>query len=319
MNTLDGPHGIITEPVIGQEGDLYVCSGQHACWDSFMCYQYVSRIEPEGSLEKQYELKRCSGIAVDVDGTLYITTSQPTMNPSTEYLYALNRDGSVKWRFTTDYNMPNPVVDTLRKTIYLASDRYLYAVRFDGSLKWKYKAEGALFSSPAIGSDGSLYGGTWYGNVYALNSNGTLRWMYEISRSSTMEHSPSIGVDGTIYVSTDDGNLYALNANGSLKWKYQTGGYISSSPTIGADGMIYFGSYDKNLYALNPDGTLNWKYRTGGTVHNPAIRADGTIYVGSSDGYLYAINSSSLGLADSSWPKYQHDNRNTGASGTTIH
>jgi outer membrane protein assembly factor BamB len=314
MIALDKPHGI----VVDQEGYLYVCSGQYACWEFATCSQYMSRIDGKGSLNKQYELQRCSGIAVDVDGTLYITTSQPTMNSSTEYLYALNRDGSVKWRFTTDYKMPEPVVDTRRKTIYLASGPYLYAIRFDGSLKWKYKAEGALFAPPAIGSDGSLYGGTYYGNVYALSSSGHPRWTYEIGRSSSIECSPSIGVDGTIYVSSDDGNLYAFSANGALKWKYQTG--RSKSPTIGADGMIYFGSYDKNLYALNPDGTFNWKYEAGGyLVSAPAIGDDGTIYVGSGDGYLYALNSISLGLANSPWPKYQHDNRNTGASGTLIH
>lgn len=37
-----------------------------------------------------------------------------------------------------------------------------------------------------------------------------------------------------------------------------------------------------------------------------------TIYVGSDDGYLYAIKSSSLGLAKSPWPKFHHDNKNTG-------
>ena len=42
------------------------------------------------------------------------------------------------------------------------------------------------------------------------------------------------------------------------------------------------------------------------------IDDDGIIYFGSSDGNLYAVYSESVGLADSPWPKYMHDNRNTG-------
>ncbi|ACI19402.1 hypothetical protein DICTH_1147 [Dictyoglomus thermophilum H-6-12] len=34
--------------------------------------------------------------------------------------------------------------------------------------------------------------------------------------------------------------------------------------------------------------------------------------MGSKDKYLYAINSKSKGLANSPWPKFHHDNQNTG-------
>ncbi len=40
--------------------------------------------------------------------------------------------------------------------------------------------------------------------------------------------------------------------------------------------------------------------------------SDGTIYVGSGDGKLYAIEGNSGGLADSPWPKFGKNNRNTG-------
>ena len=107
--------------------------------------------------------------------------------------------------------------------------------------------------------------------------------------------------------------LYAINPNGSLKWKFTTGGWICSSPTIGSDGTIYVGSGDHYLYAINPDGTLKWKFKTGNSIYSSvAIAQDGTIFVGSDDNYLYAINSSSKGLANSPWPKYNHDNQNTG-------
>ncbi|MBM3242358.1 choice-of-anchor D domain-containing protein, partial [Candidatus Poribacteria bacterium] len=90
-------------------------------------------------------------------------------------------------------------------------------------------------------------------------------------------------------------------------------GDVNSSPAIGSDETIYVGSLDNYLYAINPDGTPKWKFSTGGDVDSsPAIGSDGTIYVGSGDYHLYALYSESIGLANSNWPKFHHDNQNTG-------
>jgi len=159
-----------------------------------------------------------------------------------------------------------------------------------GALKWSFTTGNWIKSSPAIGADGTIYVGSWDGNLYAINPNGGLKWSYTTG-GACIDSSPAIGADGTIYVGSWDGNLYAINPNGTLKWSYTTGDWIESSPAIGADGTIYVGSYDHKLYAINPNGTLKWSYTTGNYIDSsPAIGADGTIYVGSYDGNLYAIN-----------------------------
>ncbi len=157
-------------------------------------------------------------------------------------------------------------------------------------LKWSFTTGGAVCSSPAIGADGSIYVGSDDGRLYAIKSDGTLKWgpyiiFYEFSSS------PAIGADGTIYVGSWDNKLYAVNPDGTLKWSYTTDGPVESSPAIGADGTIYVGSNDDRLYAINSSGNLTWRYITNGDVHcSPAIGADGTIYVGSNGYKLYAIN-----------------------------
>ena len=150
-------------------------------------------------------------------------------------------------------------------------------------------------SSPAIGSDGTLYVGSMDGNLYAINPDGSLEWSY--STGDSISSSPALGRDGTIYVGSRDSNLYAINPDepdGPLTWHFATGGAIWSSPAIGSDGTLYVGSDDGNLYAINPedpDGPQTWIYATGGAIKSsPAIACDGTIYVGSGDSYLYAIN-----------------------------
>jgi len=161
----------------------------------------------------------------------------------------------------------------------------------NGTLKWKFKTDGMVQSSPAIGSDGTIYVGSNDDYLYALNPDGTLKWKFKTD--GWIRSSPAIGSDGTIYVGSNDDYLYALNPDGTLKWKFKTIKEIDiTSPLISSDGTLYVGSSDGYLYALNPDGTLKWKFKTDGWIrYSPAISQNGTIYV-VSDGnfYIYAIN-----------------------------
>lgn len=101
-----------------------------------------------------------------------------------------------------------------------------------------------------------------------------------------------------------------------MKWRFETGGEIHSSPAIGSDGTIYVGSNDGNLYAITPDEKVKWNFQTGDAIYSsPAIGPDGTIYFGSQDGNLYAIQTDSKGLANSTWPKFRGNIRNTGRFG----
>lgn len=171
-----------------------------------------------------------------------------------------------------------------------------------GNELWRFEVGGSVFSSPALGPDGTLYVGSpglssaW---VYALDPvDGSEVWAFETNGS--VNSSPAVGADGTVYVGssdnyweTGDKHVYALKPSAGTKlWAFETGGSVLSSPVLGADGTVYVGSHDNHVYALNPsDGTKLWAFETGGTVaSSPALGADGTIYVGSNDNYVYALN-----------------------------
>jgi len=144
-------------------------------------------------------------------------------------------------------------------------------------------------SSPAVGTDGTIYVGTFAGRLEAVAPDGTEKWHFQIERE--IKSSPAIADDGTIYFGSRDHNLYAITPAGGLKWKFTTGAWVDSSPAITTDGTVYFGSWDKNFYALNPDGSLKWKYAVGSIVDSsPAIALDGTVYFGAHDGKLYALD-----------------------------
>jgi len=157
--------------------------------------------------------------------------------------------------------------------------------------RWSYSTGNNVWSSPAIGADGTIYIGNMYLNqLHAVNPDGSNKWTY--TAGGSIESSPAIGADGTIYVGSHDNKLHAIKPSGSMKWTYTTGHDVVSSPAIGPDGIIYVGSLDYNLYAVYPDGTLKWTYATGERIYysSPAIGPDGTIYVGSVDHKLHAVN-----------------------------
>jgi uncharacterized repeat protein (TIGR02543 family) len=156
-------------------------------------------------------------------------------------------------------------------------------------LKWSFTTGDEIFSSPAIGADGTIYVGSFDGKLWAINPDGSPKW--SLLTGGEVHSSPAIGADGSIYFGSLDGNLYARNPDGSWKWRFTTGGPISCSPAIGADGTIYVGSYDGNFYAINPaDGSQKWSWSRHSEMCSPAIGADGTIYVGSSGGTFFAID-----------------------------
>jgi len=281
-------------PAIASDGTVYTGSLE----------SYLYALAPSGKLKWQYPTDDMiyASPVVGPDGTIYVGSDA-------NYFYALQPNGTLKWRYWSDgYGWTDAAIGA-DGTVYVGSDdSYLYAFDPNGTLKWRYPASPRL--GAAFGADGTIYVGSADYHVYALRPNGTLKWRYQTGYYVSTH--PAVGPDGTIYVGSMDDYVYALNPNGTLKWRYCTGGDVWAGPAIASDGTIYTGSWDCYVYALKPDGTLKWRYQTGNGVWTPpAIGPDGTVYVGSIDRHIYAIWGSAP-LASSPWPKFHHDNRNTG-------
>ena len=302
---------IESSPVIDSNGTIYV--GSHD--------GYLYAINPDGTEKWRFDAgppiydvrwnvnkSIMAAPAIAADGTIYIYSSA-------SYLFAVNPDGTEKWRFYVKWGndfWSSPVID-LDGTIYVGSARSqedsnydggLVAVNPDGTQKWLFLDDSGVTSTAAIGPDGTIYFGGNVGNpsgpgnigkVYALNPDGSQIW--EFTTETWMESSPIIASDGTIYTgSGTEARMYALNPDGTEKWRFQAEEGLSSVPGIGADGTIYVGSNSGFFYAFNPNGTVKWSYSTegAGICSSPAIGADGTIYFGAWDKKLYAFGGSEV-------------------------
>ncbi|MBS0663476.1 MAG: PQQ-binding-like beta-propeller repeat protein, partial [Verrucomicrobia bacterium] len=167
----------------------------------------------------------------------------------------------------------------------------VYALNANGTKKWSYATGQPVdLSSPAIGSDGTVYIGSGSKKLYALDgSTGAFKWSF--TATTAVIASPVVATDGTVYF-RDDTTLYALKSDGTQKWTFALAGGTYASPGIAADGTVYVGATGGNFYAINPDGAKKWAtpFTANGDIYtSPAIANDGTIYFGTLNGYFYAL------------------------------
>ena len=211
---------------------------------------------------------------------------------------------SPKWIVDLGSGSPSSPVIGLSGEIYIgAASGNLYKISSaTGTAELFYKAPtNGTIQTPAIASDGTIYISDNYHYLYALSSDGELKWKYNIHDGS----SPTIDSDGTIYVGSSYYGLYALNPNGELIWESPqlSNGRWTKAPVLDSDGIIYtvgkIGTCSccKVVYALDfQDGSIVWQTNSGPYSTTLSLSDQGIIFVGGSlalgSSGLYAFNSS---------------------------
>jgi len=318
LSSVHGPEPVDAAPGSEPQWAMYRSNPQGTGLSKYN----IAKNPGEASWSFEFHHSKGSSPVIASDGTIYFLSEGIR-------LYALNKDGSEKWRLKMDgtWFSKSMAIDS-EGTIYFSTyerdgPSYFYSVDDHGKINWRVESEYDFRTAPVIGDDGTLYIANG-DSLWAYNPDGTVKWDFrcwtlfntmpallqngrifynqwiinpdgtEYSRfyvGSALDTAPTIGLDGTIYFGCRDNNFYAVNDTGSVLWKYNTRTTIRSSPAIGPNGMIYFGSSDSYLYAMEPNGRYSWSYKTGSTIYDPpVVSADGIILVSSADGCLYAIN-----------------------------
>jgi outer membrane protein assembly factor BamB len=159
-------------------------------------------------------------------------------------------------------------------------------------LSWTFSTDIPTLSSPAL-AGGSIFFGSYDGNLYALNATtGHKIWSY--LTGSIVVSSPAVS-QGNVYFGSYDGNVYALNAkNGAFVWAYSVGGAVTASPTV-SNGMVYIAT-EGSLIALNAKtGALVWSYGVNAISQAAPAVANGAVFVTGFDGF-FSINATTGGL-----------------------
>ncbi|NDD29018.1 MAG: hypothetical protein EB084_12210 [Proteobacteria bacterium] len=154
------------------------------------------------------------------------------------------------------------------------------------------RLEHGFEAPPAVGRDGTIYGGAYNGRLYAIEP-GTARVKWTHQTGGMLRNSPVVGPDGTVYAGCIGKALVAVDPkDGSGKWLTLTGHWIMPEPAIGDDGTVYVGSCDNKVYALDPTcGKPLWTFEADGEIRvRPVPARDGVLYVVSDRNRLYGID-----------------------------
>ncbi|MHB8522791.1 MAG: outer membrane protein assembly factor BamB family protein [Limisphaerales bacterium] len=158
-----------------------------------------------------------------------------------------------------------------------------------GDLKWAFRTDGAVRSSPALGTNGLVYFGSADSKIYAVDAGtGAKRW--ELATGAPVISSPAIGPDGTVFIGSTDGALYACDgATGRKRWSFGAGDQVISSPALGANGWLYVTSWNGTIYAVDSaTGNQIWSadLNASGTYASPSVGPGGMVFCGGSHSLL---------------------------------
>ena len=174
-----------------------------------------------------------------------------------------------------------------------------------GNQNWQFNTFWSINSSPALAADGTIFVGSGSTNFYALNPDGTQKWL--LDRNGAW-YSPTVAPSGRIYVGSGspENSLFAINPDtGAVIWTFPTAGAVTTKPAVRSDGSaIYFGSDDGYVYAVNSSGTQLWRFNTGSAVRSsPALSNSGNyIYFGAGSGTFYVLRADSGAFVRSTSP-----------------
>lgn len=160
---------------------------------------------------------------------------------------------------------------------------------------WEITLGGAIFSSPTLAPDGTVFVGSNDHFLYAVNPNGSLKWSFEtgdwVDSTPTIVAGTNDG-DYTLIFGSWDNFVYALDAAGEQLWAYETGSSIVASVVVHGD-IVVACSIDGYCYGINlNDGSHAWEYLVDSEIQSsPVVDENGAVYLAARDNTVHGINS----------------------------
>lgn len=219
-----------------------------------------------------------SAVAVDAGNNVYVGTNSS--------IYKFNESGNELWKTSSTVNITERGVfamDAGGVTLYATQKGSAGLLAIDmvsGNTKWTYtNAGGGDAYLPIVAPDGIIYFNDKGGKkVYAVNSNGTLKW--ETSLGAALTYCGlALADNGKVYCATQGKvgtsyKLYGLNgATGNIDFSYDSEMQFMATASIGSDKRLYIGTIGTDnigsLLAIpieaGPEAT-SWSVR-GGNIY----------------------------------------------------
>ncbi len=181
-------------PVLGQDGTVFIRSRNDA---------QLLAVSPEGSIKWSFPVTDGeSQILIGDDGTIYFSSYD-------HYFYAINPNGSLKYKKYIGVSYSLISIDH-SGTLYvgLHDAKQVLAINSDFSTKWVLDAGGPVNCIGAIDVNNTVYIGTDYGVVAALDPNGSIKWQF-VAPTGDIISCPILSSNKVIYFGSRE-SLYAI-------------------------------------------------------------------------------------------------------------
>jgi len=207
-------------------------------------------------------------------------------------LWAVSEQASELWRrklcgVTGGGTWPGPACNGHGLVYAVCKGSEIYGVEAEGGeLAWSVPTNDRMESTPVVGADGAGYFASTGGWVFAINPDGSQRWLASVApppgKIAMVDAPLAIADDGSIIVAPRHGSLYALSADGEVKWDVPIGGQGTGGRPVAVspNGTVYATTTNGELVVVGPDGTARARVRPDEAPSAPAVGTDGVLYVG---------------------------------------
>ncbi|HAF62167.1 MAG TPA: hypothetical protein DCK95_07570, partial [Anaerolineaceae bacterium] len=177
----------------------------------------------------------------------------------------------------------------------------------NGVLTWKFDGADSRYVASSLYTGGFVYAPNADGNLYVLDQNGVLQWIFETAGPNW---SKPVADEEYVYLTSMDHHVYALNlsyANTDLKadengskivvekpvWTTDLETAVVSDPLL-SDGYLYVGTIAGKVFKVDTsNGSIVWTFQDDTQVKSvwtePTI-VDDVLFFATEDGYIFALN-----------------------------
>lgn len=167
----------------------------------------------DGSLKWAYTIsdpmiyyETLSSPVIADDGTIFV---------GEQALFAINPDGSLKWKLDLDHISASPALQGAYLYVGDQSGKFYSISLKDGAIRWQYQTQGSI-DTPAVAMPNEICVLSSDHNIYAFSPDGNLKWVYQMWLLDYQEpwqpmFSPVSGKN-ELYISVDN-YLYVIGPN----------------------------------------------------------------------------------------------------------
>lgn len=156
--------------------------------------------------------------------------------------------------------------------------------------RWDFSDGNGRLIASVLGLDELILVPSGDHNLYALDLQGNLQWVFDESEEGLWAQPVSDGE--YIYQASMDHNLYAVRvSNGSKVWNMDVGGAVVYSPLLDEEGVLYVVTLADELIAIQTSNHRElWRAETSEQVWGTPVQKDGKLFLGDLSGTIYAFD-----------------------------